>query len=229
MCFSATASFTAAAILIPAGHYAIRCARDIDPKWTLLAAFPVIFGIQQVLEGLLWIGLNSDHKTLAALAARGFLFFSHLVWPVLAPLSIYWLERSSPRSRTLLGLTIVGGVFGLSIFLPVLLFDGWVATKEVQYSIQYKIKLIYDGILSHGVLRAGYAFIILSPFLLASDLKVRLFGAVIAASMIAAAMFYEMTFISVWCFFAAILSLYVVFMLEHVRRNAHLQDEKASP
>lgn len=46
MCFSATASFASAAILIPAGIYSVNRALHGDKRYLVLAAFPLLFGIQ---------------------------------------------------------------------------------------------------------------------------------------------------------------------------------------
>ena len=53
MCFSAPVSFAAAALLIPAGVYTLRIAWQSDRRLLGLAAFPLFFGIQQLIEGLL--------------------------------------------------------------------------------------------------------------------------------------------------------------------------------
>ena len=54
MCFSAEASFTAAAVLLPAGAVAMRRAYQRDRKYLPLATLPVLFGLQQLFEGFVW-------------------------------------------------------------------------------------------------------------------------------------------------------------------------------
>lgn len=220
MCFSATASFTAAAMLIPSGVYAIRRARQVNPAWVLLAAYPAVFGVQQGIEGMLWLGLDAGDEALVARAARSFLFFSHFFWPAFVPLSVLWMEWSSRRWLAMTIMAAIGGLFGMAIFAPLLIIEDGLGVQVVQHSIQYRIPHMFDALVSNDVLRTGYAFIILIPFALARDLRVRLFGVIIAASLIAAGMFYALTFISVWCFFAAILSLYLVIVLEYEHRQA---------
>ena len=53
MCFSATASFTAGAGLLVIGAITIRLSRDRAEL--PFAAIPVLFGVQQLIEGALWL------------------------------------------------------------------------------------------------------------------------------------------------------------------------------
>ena len=58
MCFSATASFTAAAIVGSIGAVTLwKAARLRDRALLPIAAFPVLFALQQTVEGLLWLEL----------------------------------------------------------------------------------------------------------------------------------------------------------------------------
>ena len=51
MCFSAPASFTAAAVLLGLGTVTMRRARS--RRELPYAAIPLLFGVQQLLEGML--------------------------------------------------------------------------------------------------------------------------------------------------------------------------------
>ncbi|RRJ46375.1 hypothetical protein EIM03_29860 [Pseudomonas aeruginosa] len=53
MCFSAPASFTAAAVLLGLGTVTMRRARS--RRELPYAAIPLLFGVQQLLEGMLWL------------------------------------------------------------------------------------------------------------------------------------------------------------------------------
>jgi hypothetical protein len=60
MCFSASASFTASAVLMPLGLYATHIARTTDQKdYVPLALTPFFFGVQQLTEGLVWTGIDN--------------------------------------------------------------------------------------------------------------------------------------------------------------------------
>ena len=60
MCFSATASFGASAVLGAIGIIAVAKAKTKPQR--LFATIPLIFAVQQLTEGLLWLSLkNADH------------------------------------------------------------------------------------------------------------------------------------------------------------------------
>ncbi len=178
-----------------------------------MAVYPVAFSIQQTFEGLVWVGVNSADQTLVAVAARGFLFFSHFFWLAWVPFSIYWLEDETWRRRLLLFLTGVGVASGVSVFLPSFLLADWLAVEHVQQSLEYKTVLIYDGLVSRTVLRVIYAVIIVSALLMASSWLVRVFGGIILVSLLVANHSFAHALISVWCFFAAVLSVYIAVIL----------------
>ena len=55
MCFSAEVSFVAAASLVPAGGLAVRKAWQTDRSYVPFAILPVLFGLQQLAEGMVWV------------------------------------------------------------------------------------------------------------------------------------------------------------------------------
>ncbi len=56
MCFTAGASFTASAVLATAGTATLREVRS--KRELLLAMFPVIFSVHQLIEGVLWLTIG---------------------------------------------------------------------------------------------------------------------------------------------------------------------------
>ena len=213
MCFSATASFTVSAALVPLGLYTIARVQRTSPAWLAFAVFPLAFGIQQILEGIVWLGLEGGNEVAVCIASRGFLFFSHLFWLTWVPFAVWTIETDPARKR-LVGLMAVVGFFsGLSVFLPSLLIGDWLRMEVIQRSLDYKTTLIYDGIVNRTVLRVVYAVIVVGSLLLSSHRLIQVFGALVAASLALTYAFYAYAFISVWCFFAAILSSYLAVIL----------------
>ena len=64
MCFSATASFSAAAVLLGIGTLTLRSAlasRHAYRRRELpFAAIPLLFAIQQLIEGVIWLTFGAD-------------------------------------------------------------------------------------------------------------------------------------------------------------------------
>ena len=100
MCFSAGASFGASAILSVIGTAAIMKARTIPQG--LFAGIPIIFSIQQLAEGMLWLSLKDPGlATWQPFFTYTFLIFAILFWPVWVPFTIYKLETDTKRRKAL--------------------------------------------------------------------------------------------------------------------------------
>jgi hypothetical protein len=56
------------------------------------AVIPVVFSIQQVSEGLVWIGIRHNDPALITPAALAFLFFALCFWPFWVPFGVLFLE-----------------------------------------------------------------------------------------------------------------------------------------
>jgi hypothetical protein len=209
MCFSAEASFALAAALTSAAAFTVSRTWRGDRRWLGLALFPAGFAVQQAAEGALWLALDTGDAAGAALASRGFLFFSHVFWLAWVPFSTFLIEPD-PRRRRILGwLTVAGAAFGASIGGPSLALSDWLSVEVVQGSIEYHTTLIWDGVLGRTPLRAIYAAIILAALFVSSHRSMAAFGGLILASLAFTLWLRPFAFISVWCFFAAILSLYM--------------------
>jgi uncharacterized protein DUF6629 len=221
MCFSASASFAVSSVLIPAGVYCLYKARRINHYYWVFALYPLVFGIQQAVEGWLWLTLDTPNGVSTRIAALGFIFFSHFFWLFWLPFSCYLLEKGSKRQLFLI-FTVLGGLYGLSMFIPALLFADWLKISLIHNSISYELKLIFDGFMPRPLVRGVYALIVLIPLLLSSQRYIRNFGVMIFILLVVVAILSTKTFISVWCYFAAILSLYMLYMffrLEYIRAS----------
>jgi hypothetical protein len=217
MCFSATASFAAAAGLVPLGAAAVGLCRRRDRDELLpLAELPLFFAAQQAIEGLVWLGLADDAPAAAAprLAALAYLFFAFAFWPGWIPFLALRLWRGSAgwRQRSLLLLQALGLVLALLLWLPLALQPERVAPAVLDGSIDYGTTLLLNGgLLVYG--RYLYAAVIGLPLLLLPSARLRGFGIALLASGAAADWFYRQTFASVWCYFSAVLSALCIWIV----------------
>jgi hypothetical protein len=144
------------------------------------------------------------------------LFFSHAFWPFFAPLAAYLAEERTRRRSQLLALTSVGFVLGLLLYVPLVTEDGWFQPVIVREHLDYRTETLLGAVPS----RALYALTISLVPLLTSSSQLRLLGILTAISIAITFAFWSYAFISVWCFFAALLSAYNVYVL---RRLPNLQ------
>lgn len=209
MCFSATVSFGAAAVLIPLGLHTLQRAWRSDHRFLALAAFPLFFGLQQLTEGLTWLNLGGLRPEYTQASALGFLFFVYLLWPVLVPLAARQLDDRSRSRAALLFLALFSASVGALVYLPLLLNQDGLSVTIVQHSILYEPRLLFGEQWNEWVSRTGYALIVTLPLLISPWANVRLFGALVALSLILSALYFDHAFTSVWCFFAALLSIFI--------------------
>lgn len=219
MCFSATSSFVIAAALVPAGIATMRAARLIDDRWLALAGFPLFFGVQQAIEGAVWLGVNSHDEVLVAWASRAFLFFSHFFWLAFPPLATYAVEPDAGRRKIMAALGITGAIGGLSVFLPALVNPDWLTVAVVNGNLEYMTTLVYDGIVGRSLLRYAYAFVVIVSLMASSIRSVQVFGLLIFASLSFTTTVFPHAIISVWCYLAAVLSVYMVWMINYERKK----------
>jgi hypothetical protein len=200
MCFSATASFSAAGLLTLAGAATLSKARDVRER--PLAAVPLIFALQQGIEGLLWLTVPSGHP-----AGRGFAtafaVLALIVWPLFTPLAVGLAETMRNRRRLILGLTGPGlGVAGYSAL------DIW-RHPYMAWPAAHSLVYINDSPFPWPLMLA-YLAAVCAPPLLSSRPAIRWFGIVITIGLAATLGFFFVSLVSVWCFFAAIASVILV-------------------
>ena len=212
MCFSATASFTASFALIGSVIYCVKIASDFEKPYWLFAFVPVLFGLQQFIEGIVWLKIASECTNSARTAALSYLLFSHLFWLIWIPLSCYAVENNLIKRKIFFALILLGGVFGLSIYVPFLLVEDSMAIGLTRNSIVYSTVLLYDQYIPRKLLTLFYILIII-PLLMANDRYTKYFGLLILASVVFSIMFFDYAFISTWCYFAAVFSLFIVYIL----------------
>ena len=64
------------------------------------AAIPLLFGLQQLVEGLLWLSFRFDSPQLNVAMTYLFAMFSHVLWPIFVPFAIGLLEPVPWRRKT---------------------------------------------------------------------------------------------------------------------------------
>jgi hypothetical protein len=214
MCFSPEASFTVGAALLPAGIYCSQAAVRKDARFLPLALVPISFGIQQISEGFVWLGLNRDDGALLQQSSVVFLFFAIAFWPFWIPMCLAIAESRRPQQIVLALLALVGLAW-LWLYFPVAVDPSkWLNTEIAGHSIRYNVGEIPGFVLApRAVWRIGYLLVIVVPLSLAKfdpggNRWANLSGGLMIATLFAIAYgFYWQAFLSVWCFFAAVVSL----------------------
>jgi hypothetical protein len=208
MCFSATASFTASALLLGLGALTMRQV-ERRSDWAL-ALIPVLFAIQQAMEGIVWLSLSGQAPGFQVAATQVYSLFSHVLWPIYVPWAVWLAQPPGPRRRILAAFCVAG--FAVGLYLLYGMIANPIVAVAVGQHIDYESAHFYLA----AVLLLYLAATTVSP-MLSGHAWVQRFGLLALIGSAAAYVAYARWFISVWCFFAAMLSV-VLFL--HVRARS---------
>ncbi len=213
MCFSATASFSAGVVLTAIGVVAIKKVQH--PTQIMFAAIPLIFAVQQIAEGVLWLALpDPAYLRTQVTFTYIFLVFALVVWPLWVPVAILLLEKEDLRKRVQRYLVAAGVLVGLYLAWCLITFP--VHANIVGYHVAYTLKFP-QSLKNYGIVLYALATII-PPFF--SPIKrMWMLGVAIAISYSITAIFYEQYILSVWCFFASIISISVYVIMREIKKD----------
>jgi hypothetical protein len=204
MCFSAEASFTMSAILLVTAVAAIK--KVTAPRQIVFASIPLVFSIQQCIEGFIWLSLTGAGNAQWQMPGTYlFLLFAMVVWPIWVPLSFLLMETDKTR-REILSI-IVGVGTSLSVYMVFALFYYPVNIIVTDHHIHYD--LLFPYYLRWFSSALYFLPTVLSP-LVSSVKKTWMLVALVLAANIVSRIFFHDYVLSVWCFFAAVISVIVL-------------------
>jgi hypothetical protein len=217
MCFSATASFMAAGAMLGIGVMTLKSARY--SRELPFAAIPFLFALQQLSEGVIWLTFQYDTPWVNTVMTYLYTVFSHVLWPIYVPIAVLLIEPVAHRRRTLLGFVIAGSVVGLYLLAVLVMFP--VVSMPTGQHVEY-ILPHYFGLTTMTL----YLMSTTISLILSTNTAVKVYGVLTLLSFVAVYALYSNWFISVWCFFAALLSavVYLHFKLQIGVEKCHRQN-----
>jgi hypothetical protein len=207
MCFSAGASFIGGTVITAIGVATIK--KVNSPAQIPLATVPFIFGIQQISEGFVWVSLQSPgHDVMLNLSAYIFLIAAVVVWPSMIPFSILSLEKPGKKRKTIIVLLALGIITSLYYGIGLLIFniEPEISSHHICYSNNFPEFLRLPAFFL-------YLIATLTPLFISSIRKMYLLGIIMALSCLITGIFFKEYLTSVWCFFAAIISGLIYFII----------------
>lgn len=200
MCFSASASFIAGGILSAVGVVTIK---KTEKKSEIpFASIPLLFGIQQIIEGVIWLTFHNHAPELNIAMTFIYSVFSHVLWPIFVPFSILLLEPVRWRKKVMFTLWIGGTVVGLYLFYNLFAFP---ITSRVE---DHHIVYFSPHFFIYTVMGIYVAATCVSS-MFSSHRIIKFFGVMALVAFTISYLFYKIYLVSVWCFFAAILSIII--------------------
>jgi hypothetical protein len=219
MCFSAQASFITAAGLSIVSLLSFKKTSH-KPSTIPLAISPLFFALQQACEGIVWLTINNGETTtlLHKIGVYGFLFFASCWWPVWIPWAFFIREKNKKRKKLLFI------IIGIGLLSAILLLLSWVlktsgahvTNHHLHYPVtHYPFGITYPSLANSiiGIIAASYCIATITPFFISTLSYAWILGIVASIGLLVSYIFYAMAFPSAWCFFEAISSAILYFIL----------------
>jgi hypothetical protein len=213
MCFSAGASFVGGIIISGIGIATVR--KVHKPSQLVFASIPLFFGVQQIIEGCLWLTLHdADYINIQKITTYLFLIMAQVLWPTLIPVSVLLMEENKKRKKILwiflsLGMT-------LSLYYAFCLLSFTVTPQIMGYHIQYNTTFPESLAMSAFIV---YLVATITPLFISGVKRTHLMGILMFFSCLITAVFFTQYLTSVWCFFAALISGVVFWILRDAKAD----------
>lgn len=214
MCLSETVSFSAGVLLVVGGGFAISKAWQLNKRYLPVALMPLFAGFQQLLEGGVWMGVNTSDPNTTLVSALGYIFFTWFMWPFWIPVATYVLEPpESSKKPWLLAMAVAGLIFGLALYIPHLLNPDWVEVSVNRDSLAYEGTMILDYLMPREMTYLIYLFLIIAPPAISTYLHMRWFSLTLVAVVAVDILFLRYAYISFFCILAGLGTLHLIYII----------------
>jgi hypothetical protein len=199
---------------VVAGIGIVGLAQVRRPRHIPLACLPLLLGVHQLVESVVWRG--ADGMTSPGTAHLAVLIWAAIAFPLLpafvpsAVLCAVWPDRAA-RGRVLpfcaLGLAS-------SAVLAYSLATGPVAAVPIGHVLTYSVHIPADL-----AVIAGYLLAAMGAPIVSGNRDLRRFGVVAALGAAVCVLTWQLAFASTWCAFAAVVSLMLIPWLRRDREG----------
>jgi hypothetical protein len=173
--------------------------------------------LQQVAEGFLWLTLqNNDHLVLQQINTYVYLVVADVLWPVLIPLSILLMEENEKRRKVIRIFFINGILVSLYYGVCLMLFSVTpvIMNCHIHYGDPFIVRLMLPAFLL-------FVTATITPLFISTVKRMYIMGLMMFAGCVVAVIFYAKNVTSVWCFFAAVISVIIYWILSGATVQRH--------
>lgn len=188
-------------------------------KEVAFALLPLLFALHQFTQGFVWLGVNHLISARALhLAQSIFVFYAQGFLQFLVPFAIWMLEPKGVRKSIIAALVIMGAfltgytLWGLAVY-PTSVYE-------------HNDALVYVNPATHHIwVAALYILTTCGSLVLSSSISIQLYGLLNLFGITIVRIFKPYAFTSVWCLYAAVLSIVLYFYFLE-RRISFLRELK---
>jgi len=209
MCFSATADFVGSTVL---GAVGVATLREVkDRREILLAAMPCLFAAHEFIEGFVWLGLEGHLPMwVAHNAGSAYVLYAYGLLPFLLPFSVFLIEPTKRQRRRMMGFVILGGMLSLYMLWGLIAYPTSIAMQEhtVVYgnviAITTPVAVLYVIATCGALFFSGFRTLVALGW-------ANLIGLLVVSVV------RHYAFTSVWCAYAAAVSVMIYFFFRRTR------------
>ncbi len=175
------------------------------PREVVFASLPLLFALHQFTQGFVWLGVNHLIGERALHMAESiFVFYAQGLLQFLVPLAIWLIEPKGYKKRVIWFLMIVGGLLTA--------YTLWGLSVQPTYVGVKDNALVYiNPWTDHAWVAAIYILTTCGSLILSSSIAIQLFGWLNLIGLSIVALLKPYAFTSVWCFYAAAVSVLLYF------------------
>lgn len=208
MCFSSEASFAGGVIISAIGIATVT--KVHKPSQIVFASIPLFFGLQQIVEGSLWLTIPlPEYANLQKIGTYLFLIMADFLWPSIIPLSVLLMEKK--KNKRMILKILLGMGIALSLYYAYCLFTFNVTPQIMGYHILYNTTFPKSLSMPAFII---YLVVTITPLFISSIQRTHLLGILMFFSCLVTAIFFTQYLTSVWCFFAAFISGVIFWILK---------------
>jgi hypothetical protein len=217
MCFSAGASFAGGIIISAIG--AATVSKVHKSSQLVFASIPLFFGIQQIVEGCLWMLLpETDYINIQKATTYLYLILAQVLWPTIIPVSVLLMEENRKRKK-MLRIFLALGLLLSSYYAICLIF--FTVTPIINgYHILYTTT--FPDFFSIPAFIV-YLIATITPLFISGVRRAHYLAILMFLSCLITAIFFTQYLISVWCFFAAIISGVIYWILNDSKKEFNFE------
>jgi hypothetical protein len=203
MCFSAAANFVGSGVLGTLG--VVTLTKVKHRRELLFAALPALFAIHQFIEGFVWLGLDGRlSPTVTHNMGAAYMLYAQGLLPFLLPLGVLLFEPNRRSRQRMVPFLVIGGTTGLYILWAL-------AAYPTQIYIRQNSIVYTNPATSHILVAILYVIATCGSLFFSKIRAMVVFGVANLAILLAVAAIKQYAFTSVWCAYAAVASLIVLF------------------
>jgi len=211
MCFSATADFTGSVVL---GAIGVATLREVkDRRELLIAAMPCLFALHEFIEGFVWLGLEGTlSPQVGHNAGAAYVLYAQGLLPFLLPFAVFLIEPTKRQRRRMLGFVILGGVLALYLTWGLIAYP-------VQISMQANSILYVNVITTTTLVAMLYVVATCGSLFFSGFRDLVLLGWYNLVGLLVVMLVKRYAFTSVWCAYAAVVSVVIYFFFRRSRTH----------